>query len=275
MARGTALAGARLLVTGGGSGLGRQLALQAAARGAQVTVWDRSSVRAQEVCEEVRRNGGVAVADAVDVTDRAAVRAAAQRTGPVDVLVNNAGIVGGDLLSEATDETIEQTFAVNTLALYWVTRAFLDGMRARDRGTVVTVASAAGLVGVARQTDYAASKAAAVTFDESLRAELRQEHSAVRTFVVCPYYLDTGMFAGARTRFPWLLPILPAPRVAARILDGVTAGRRRLVLPWFVRFVPLARMLPVPLFDRFVDFLGVHRSMRGVAFGEQSRGDLP
>ena len=72
---------------------------------------------------------------------------------------------------------------------------------------VVTVASAAGLVGVARQTDYSASKHAAVGFAESLRAELRKAGSAVRSLVVCPFYIDTGMFAGAPTTVPWLLPM--------------------------------------------------------------------
>jgi all-trans-retinol dehydrogenase (NAD+) len=113
------------------------------------------------------------------------------------VVVNNAGVVSGQHLIDLAPEQIERTFAVNVLALYWVTKAFLPAMLANGEGHVVTVASAAGLIGVAKQTDYSASKHAAVGFDESLRMELRRMGSRLRTTVVCPYYIDTGMFEGA------------------------------------------------------------------------------
>jgi all-trans-retinol dehydrogenase (NAD+) len=131
----------------------------------------------------------------------------------------------------------------------------------RGRGTVVTVASAAGLVGVARQTDYSASKFAAFGFNESLRAELRAGRTGVNTLVVCPYYIDTGMFDGVRTRFPRLLPILKEEVVAAKVLDGIENGRRKLVLPPLVNLVPAARLLPVGTFDRLMDVLGINRTM--------------
>ena len=262
---GLALRGSTVLITGGGSGIGRRMALGAAGRGARVVVWDRSPERGQQVRDEVRAAGGQAEAFTVDVSDAEAVRAAAADTlgavGGVDVVVNNAGVVSGRRLLDATDAGIERTFGVNVLALFWVTRAFLPGMFERRRGTVVTIASAAGLVGVAKQTDYSASKHAAVGFDESLRAELRAARSPVSTLVVCPYYIDTGMFAGVRTRIPWLLPILKEQAVAEAVLDGIESGRRRLVLPPLVRLVPVLRVLPLRLFDRINDLLGVNRTM--------------
>ncbi len=141
--------------------------------------------------------------------------------GDVDVLVNNAGIVSGRPLLELSDECIERTFAVNTLALFWTTKAFLPAMTARGSGHVVTVASAAGLIGTARETDYAASKFAAVGFNEALRQELRRSACGVRTTVVCPYYVDTGMFKGVKTRFPFLLPVLKEQDVADRVLRAI------------------------------------------------------
>lgn len=262
---GLALRGSTVLITGAGSGIGRLMALGAARRGALVVVWDLSTERGDRVRDEVRATGGRAEAFTVDVSDPEAVRAAAVETlavvGGIDVVVNNAGVVSGRRLLDATDEGIERTFGVNVLALFWVTRAFLPGMLERRRGTVVTIASAAGLVGVAKQTDYSASKHAAVGFDESLRAELRAAGSGVSTFVVCPYYIDTGMFAGVRTRIPWLLPILKEQKVADAVLDGIEAGRRRLILPPLVRFVPVMRILPVRLFDRVNDLLGVNQTM--------------
>ena len=127
------------------------------------------------------------------------VRSAA---GEVDVLVNNAGIVSGRPLLELSDERIERTFAVNTLALFWTSKAFLPAMTARGSGHIVTVASAAGLIGTARETDYAASKFAAVGFNEALRLELRRSAPGVKTTLVCPYYIDTGMFDGRQDAVP-------------------------------------------------------------------------
>mgnify|MGYP003694031817 CR=1 FL=1 len=94
-------------------------------------------------------------------------------------------------------------------------------MLARNSGHVVTIASAAGIVGISKMTDYCASKHAAVGFDESLRLELRRQAASVVTTVVCPFYISTGMFAGVRTRFPAILPILDPERVTDQIVDAI------------------------------------------------------
>ena len=176
----------------------------------------------------------------------------------------------GVRLEDATEEGIRRTFEVNALAPYWLTRAVLPGMRARDRGAVVTVASAAGLVGVARQTDYSATKHAAVGFAESLAAELRKDGSRVTSLAVCPFYIDTGMFAGVRSRVPWLLPVLDPRHVAQEVLDAVEAGRTRLLLPRAVGLIAPLRALPAPVFDRTMDVLGVNATMDGFT-GRRSR----
>lgn len=262
----TAIAGRTVVITGGAGGLGRRMAEGIARAGGRPVLWDRDEPALRGAVEDLRAaTGAPAAALPVDVTDRTAVREAAERTaaehGPVAILINSAGVVAGRPLLEADPEQIRTTFEVNTLALYWTTRALLPGMLERGRGHLVTIASAAGLVGVARQTDYAASKWAAVGFDESLRAELRGTARGVRTTVVCPYYVDTGMFAGVKTRFPWLLPILEEDEVARQVLRAVIADRRRLVLPPFVRLLPLARILPPRWFDRLMDVLGVNATM--------------
>lgn len=255
------LRGQKVLITGGGSGIGRLMALGAARRDARVIVWDLNAVAAHNVRDEIRGTGGRAESAAVDVSDRGAVAAAAVEAGPVDVLVNNAGVVTGKRLLDATDEQIERTFGVNVLPLYWVTRAFLRGMISRRHGTVVTVASAAGLVGVANQTDYSASKFAAIGFAESLRAELAKDHTGVTSLVICPYYISTGMFDGVRTRFPLLLPIMTPEHVATKVLDSIEAGRQQLILPPFVRVLPVMRILPPRAFDAVVNFFGVNNTM--------------
>ena len=261
----THVAGRAALVTGGGGGIGRLLALALARRGADVAIWDLDGVAAEAVAEEVRATGRRAWAWACDVGDRTGVDTVAAETlaetGGIDLLVNNAGVVSGKPFLELTAADVERTFRVNVLSLYWVTGALLPSMVERGRGHVVTIASAAGLVGVARQTDYSASKHAAVGFDESLRVELAKTAPAIRTTVVCPYYIDTGMFDGVQTRFPKLLPILDPDDVVERIVVAIERGRARLILPPLVRIVPLARVLPPRLADRLMAFFGVNASM--------------
>jgi len=262
----TEIAGSNVLVTGGASGIGRLVALDMARLGARIVIWDVDAQKAAAVAEEVARvSGRPAHWYPCDVSNREEVhRTAAQvqgEVGGIDILVNSAGVVSGRSFLECSDAEIERTIGVNTMALFWTCRAFLPGMIRAGRGHLVTIASAAGVVGVARLADYCASKWAAIGFDEALRMELRHAAPGVKTTIVCPYYVDTGMFEGVATRFSWILPILKEQRVAQRIVRAVQRNRRRLVMPWIVHFVPLLRTLPLGLFDWMADLLGINRSM--------------
>jgi len=267
---------AHVLITGAASGIGLLLARGAALRGARLTLLDRDEAGLLAARSELRRKGGDVAVFRVDLCDRAALQATAARVlaarGPVDILINNAGIVTGKTLLECSDDAIERTFKVNTLALFWTVRAVLPAMIERGRGHVVTIASAAGLGGTSRLTDYCASKFAAVGFDESLRLELKRLGHPIRTTVVCPWYIDTGMFRGVRTRFPRLLPILRPEYVAARVLGAIEGDRKRLVMPRFVMAVLLARILPLGLFDAVMRFFGVDRTMDDFS-GRAGRGN--
>lgn len=253
------------LITGGACGIGRLVAERLAGMGAQVTVWDLDEAAIDVAVQDIRSRGGQARGYVCDVSDPGAVAGTASRVldeaGPVDILVNNAGVVSGRYLLELTDDQIERTFKVNVLALFWVTRAFLPTIMERGFGHIVTVASAAGLIGSRKETDYAASKHAAVGFNESLRMELRTLAPGVKTTVVCPYYVDTGMFEGVRTRFPLLLPILKQEKVAGRIVRAIQFDRAQVLMPWMVRTLPALRLLPVPAFDMLADFFGVNACM--------------
>ncbi len=262
----TDLAGRTVVITGAASGIGRRIALLAADRGATVVGWDLNQAGLDALVDELQtRIPGRAHGYQVNVADKDAVAAAGRvvldEVGPVDVVVNNAGVVSGALISDLTDNQIERTFDVNVLALFWVTRAFLPQMMKRGSGHVVTVASAAGLLGVVRQTDYSASKHAAVGFDESLRVEMRRYAPGVKTTLVCPFYINTGMFDVAKSRVPFLLPILDEGAVAKGIVNAIEKNRARLVLPSTVGLVPLLRALPVSVFDVVMDVLGINKSM--------------
>lgn len=261
----TDFAGKNVLITGAASGIGRLLAQKIAAEHARVILWDIDSRGLHELSEQLRQERRRVASYRCDVSDRESIYATAERVlemcGHVDVLINNAGVVSGKPIMEASDEEIRRTFDINTLALFWTTRAFMPVMAERNGGHIVTIASAGGLVGAPRLTDYSASKFAAVGFDESLRLELKRQGLAIRTTVVCPFYVSTGMFEGVKTRFSWLLPIVEPEYAAEKIVKAIRKNQRRLVMPRFIYATPLLRLLPTSWFDALVEFLGVSRSM--------------
>jgi len=257
----------KILITGGSSGIGKLIAESLAAEGAQVILWSNERVPLEAIDKELGERGLRCATYLCDVSRPYSIYDTARRVlaehGPIDILINNAGVVSGRPLLEITDPEIRQTFDVNALAPIWMTRAFLPAMIERGRGHIVTIASAAGLIGAPGMTDYAASKHAAVGFDDALRAELRHlGHRGIRTTVVCPYFISTGMFEGASTGTP-LLPILTPEYAARRIVRAIRRRRQRLLLPQIVILVYLLRVLPTPVFDWIARALGVTRSMDG------------
>jgi all-trans-retinol dehydrogenase (NAD+) len=187
-------------------------------------------------------------------------------------VVNCAGVVSGKSFVELSESQIERTMRVNVIGLFWMAKAFLPQMIEAGSGHIATVASAAGMIGVAGLADYCASKWAAVGLDEALRVELKQRAPGVKTTIVCPYFVDTGMFQGVQTRFPFLLPILSEDRVAERIVRAIRRNRPRLAMPWLVNFVPLLRMLPLSVFDSLSNVLGINVAMQSFQ-GRSTRGE--
>ena len=254
-----------VLVTGAGSGLGRLLALGAAQRNAaHVVVWDIHEQSAREVVDEIQAYGVDASYDVVDLADDESVdtagEAVRQRIGGIDFLINNAGIVTGKTFLEQDHRDVERTFQINSMALYRVTRQFLPNMVANNFGSVTVIASAASLTGVARQTDYAASKWAAHGFTESLRAEMRHHGHRIHTLSVHPFYVDTGMFEGASSPNA-LLPILDPKTVVDKIFAALESGKHQLILPSTAAIAQWLKLLPVPVADRVSDLMGINATM--------------
>lgn len=254
-----------VLVTGAGSGIGRGLAIGAARRGAaHVVIWDISEDAAASAVQEIQDSGVNASYDVVDLASDASVDAAGHavraRLGSIDFLVNNAGVVSGKDFLEQSHEDVERTFQINTLALYRVTRQFLPGMLANNFGSITVIASAASFLGVARQTDYAASKWAAQGFLESLRAELRHHGNRIHTLSVHPFYVSTGMFDGASSP-NMLLPILAPEDVVDATLRAIETGKQQLVLPPTAVVANWLKVLPVRVAGQIQDVLGINSTM--------------
>jgi len=259
------LKGKIVLITGGGSGLGRLFSLRFASEGSVVIVIDIREDLLNETIHLVKQTGAEAFGFVCDLSNRLMIYEVAEkikaRFRKVDVLVNNAGIVQGKSFLELTDAQIQKTMDVNIMAHMWLAKVFLPDMIKANEGHIVTIASAAGLVGVNGLADYCASKFAAVGFDESIRLELQQQGiSGVHTTCVCPGYIDTGMFSGVKP--PFLSPLLKPEYVVDQVMHAVKADKAAVWLPRVVLLVPLLRaVLPVWLFDLFGRLLGVNRAM--------------
>lgn len=190
------LQGRRVLVTGGGSGLGRQFALTLADAGAEVVLAARRKEPLEATAADIRSRGGVARCIALDVTDAAAVDAAfATEVGEIDVLVNNAGTAGGESLLDMTEETWDRVLDVNVKGAWLLARAAAKQMIARKAGgSIVNVASVLGLAVQKGTANYPASKAALIQLTRAMALEWARY--GIRVNAILPGYFATDMNTG-------------------------------------------------------------------------------
>lgn len=189
------LEGKRVVITGGGRGIGAAIAHLLAAEGASVVVSARSQDQIDAVAHQLTERGYKAGAVVCDVTKPEGVenlaRESTQILGGVDILVNNAGIATSAPLKAVTLEEWNRIFAVNVTGTFLCTQAFLPGMLERGWGRVVNVASVAGKMGAAYISTYAASKHAVIGFTRAMAAEVAAKGVTVNA--VCPGYVATEM----------------------------------------------------------------------------------
>lgn len=263
-------AGTTVLITGAAMGMGRLFAERAIAeRAAAVVLVDVNEEALAATAAELSGESTQVIAEALDVRRLPAIRAAAERVrsavGPVDIVVNNAGVVRGNRYFWETDPVAdtELTLAVNTLAPMQVAREFLPDMIEGGRESrLVNIASAAGLTANPRMAAYAGSKWAVVGWSDSVRLELEQAgHHHVKVTTVCPYYVKTGMFDGARPA-P-LLPLLEPADVVDQTWAAMLKGQPMLVMPRTVMVSEVVKgVLPIGVRDFVADkVLGIYHTM--------------
>ncbi len=245
----------RVFITGASSGIGAALAREFAVRGAQLGLLARRETALQTLVASLP-NASRHLIYPVDVNDHAALRAAAQnfmrRADGIDIVIANAGISYGTLTERPEDlavfESILQTNLMATVATF---APFIDTMKtqaaAGDRGLrLVGIGSVAGIRGLPGAEAYSASKAAVMSYCESLRVELNPHR--IRVVTIAPGYIDTPMTKVNRYPMPFLMP---APRFARLAADVIRSGRSYAVIPWQMRGVSwLLRLLPNWLYDR-------------------------
>jgi len=254
------------LITGAGHGLGKAIAFKLAQAGAAVVVTDRDPARVSATVAELRAAKLTAHGYLLDVTSVEQVAAVRDRVhaecGPISILVNNAGVVfGGEFLDVPIDRHLA-TVVVNLNGMLAITHAFLPDLIASAHGCLVNIASAAAVVPLPWAASYAASKAAVLAFSESLREELRlQGHSHVHIGTICPSYISTGLFEGARpARLTWMLT---PDGVAEAVLQAILRKRKTVLLPRTVNLLhTVVRALPAPVYRGICRALGVSTSMQ-------------
>jgi short-subunit dehydrogenase len=242
-----------VFITGASSGIGQALAAQFYAEGYSLALVAR---RTQEIADWAAQQSLAAdrfrvyPADVSDIDSIvAAGQACMQQQGLPDVVIANAGIsIGMDTTVRSDLDVMAQTFATNNVGLAATFHPFVDAMCQRGSGTLVGIGSVAGIRGLPGHGAYCASKAAVISYCESLRGELRS--AGVRVVTVCPGYINTPLTNKNRYAMPFLMqPGDFAARAYASIVEGVSYR----VIPWQMGWVAKAlRGLPNALFDKIL-----------------------
>jgi all-trans-retinol dehydrogenase (NAD+) len=255
-----------VLVTGGAAGIGKLMGKKCLEKRARcLVIWDINEKALEETTDELRKEGYEIHPYVVDVSNLDQIKESAEKVrnevGHVNILFNNAGVVVGKNFEDHTHKDISFTISINVSALMHIALEFLPGMIEEDKGHIINISSAAGLLANPKMSVYAGSKWAVAGWSESLRLELEQDHKNVRVTTVHPSYIDTGMFSGAKVN-P-LVPVLKPDDAANHIVKAVRTNEILVHMPPLVKLLPFLKgTMPTRLFDLFVGRgMNVYNSM--------------
>lgn len=256
---------ANVLITGGASGIGKIMGRMALEKGARTfIIWDINITAIENVRKELAPYGRVK-GYVVDVSDNEIVTLAYKKTvadcGDIDIVINCAGIITSNkTFDQMTSDEILRTMNINTIAPMFVARAVLPDMLRRNRGHICTIASAGGMLSNPKMSVYAASKWGVIGWSDSVRIELQDSRSDVHITTVAPYYINTGMFDGVKSR---IIPILKPEYVARRVIKGIERNRTFCGIPFGFHFIRFWQaILPTRVFDwLFGELFGIYHTM--------------
>ena len=261
----TKIKGNNVLITGGASGIGRIMGRMALERGAKsLIIWDINDANIASTVEEYKKFGTVK-GYKVDVSNTKQVQEIATQTekecGNVDIVINCAGIVANnETFDKQSISDIERTMNINATAPMVIAQQFLPKMIERNHGHICNIASAAGMISNPRMSVYAASKWAVIGWSDSVRIELKQMKSKVRFTTVAPYFINTGMFDGVKSR---IFPILKPEPTSKKILNAIERNRNFKGIPFGYHFIRFCQaILPTSIFDYiFGEVVGIFHAM--------------
>ncbi len=252
-----------VLITGGASGIGEIMARLFLERDAKVIIWDIDKARLIKVISDFSSLGSI-TGTQVDVSKNLQIKEAAskiiQDLGGVDVLINNAGIVVGSYFNKHTENDILRTMDINANAPMLVTHAFIENMLAKNSGHICNIASSGGLLSNPKMSVYVASKWSLIGFSDSLRLEMEQLKKDIKVTTVMPYYINTGMFDGVKSK----IPILEPEATALTIIKAIERNKKMITIPGYIyKLTRIAQaVLPLSIFDWFTgNVLGIYDTM--------------
>src|SRR5690554_5333983 len=218
--------GKTVLITGGASGIGKIMGRKALERGAKaLIIWDINQEGIEAVKSEFAPLKANIIGYRVDVSNVEQIEKTADQTraavGAIDILINNAGIVVGSYFHEHSHRDISQSMAINTDALMHITLEFLPQMMKRNSGAICNICSSASLISNPKMSVYAASKWAAAGWSDSLRLVMKTLKKDISVTTMMPYYINTGMFDGVKSK---VIPILK-PEAASEKIIRAKIGR--------------------------------------------------
>ena len=252
-----------VLITGGASGIGKIMVRLMLERKAKVIIWDINQESIDKTISEFCNKGKV-FGYQVDVSDIEQIQNAAgkvkQDLGVVDVLINNAGIIVGKYFSDHTVSDIAKTMEINANAPMFITREFLGDMLKQNSGHICNIASSGGIVSNPKMSVYAASKWSLIGWSDSLRLEMKQMDKKVNVTTIMPYYIDTGMFDGVKSK----IPILDPEAAALTIVKAIEKNKKMISIPGYIyRFTRFGQaVMSINVFDWFAgEVLGIYKTM--------------
>jgi NAD(P)-dependent dehydrogenase (short-subunit alcohol dehydrogenase family) len=281
------LQGKTVLITGGSRGLGLALARQMAAEGARLAICGRDPESLGRARDALVKAGAEVLAVPCDVTDPESVREMLeqvhQRCGPIDVLINNAGVIEVGPAVTMSLGDYEEAMATNFWGMLYPTIALLPEMRQRRSGRIVNITSIGGKLGIPHLLPYSASKFAAVGFSQGLHAEVASD--GIKVVTVCPGLMRTGsprnaIFRGQhRSEYAWFsisdsLPGLSisAERAARRIVAACRRGDAEVLFPVTARFVSVVNAIAPGLTAGVLAMVDRLLPRADGGFGERKKG---
>ncbi|KAG4302020.1 hypothetical protein PCANB_001903 [Pneumocystis canis] len=245
------------VITGGVSGLGYQLSLILSRLGAIVIIIDVTSEKKilnplchyykcditcisdlEKVCLEIKKHFGIPT-----------------------ILVNNAAIIDGESIETMSFEKFRRVIDVNFISHFNTIKMFLPGMRQKNEGHIVTVASSLAFIGITNLSAYCASKTALISFHESLKYELLHLNSNIQTTLVVPGQLNTTLFQNIKTPSRLLAPVLDPAYVAEKIAKAIiNNSSREIYTPLYCLILPILRCMPVKFQKVFRNLTGADKA---------------
>jgi short-subunit dehydrogenase len=249
-----------VVITGASQGIGRETALEMAARGASVVAAARNEEALAELVRQVERIGGRAEAVVTDVADADQVERLAERAverfGRIDTWVNNAAVSIYATVEQLEPDEMERLVRVNLLGTMFGARAAIPHLRRAGGGTIVNVGSALSDRAIPLQSAYVASKHAIAGFSEALRLELMHEEAGIDVVLIMPSSMNTPLFRFARSKLgvqPMPVPPVYEPRVVAEaICHAAEHGGREIVVGGWGKLLTVAQWLSPTLLDRYM-----------------------